>query len=136
MHRDFQFNPFQVSPSYILRELKESGPENENGIGHESMFGCYTQIQFSIFKSKNLWTLPLNILFGSCFLYLFPNTNTILLTLKSTLLRTTFCCFMKLYLVSFNKIIIFLFLVYFFSPSLHHRNSLSFSTFPLSWWVL
>ena len=71
------------------------------------MFGFYTQIQFSVFKSKNSRVPPLNILFGYCFLYLFSNTNTILLILKSILLRTTFCCFLKLYLFSFNKIIIF-----------------------------
>ena len=71
------------------------------------MFGFYTQIPFSVFKSKISWVPPLNILFGYCFLFLYSNTNTVLLILKSSLLRTTFGCFLFLYLFSFNKIIIF-----------------------------
>ena len=79
------------------------------------MFGFSTQIQFSVFKSKISRVPPLNILFGYCFLFLYSNTIIVFFILKSSLLRTTFGCFLFLYLFSFNKIIIF-FLVY-FSPS-------------------
>ena len=51
-------------------------------------------------------------------------------------MRTTICCFLKLYLVSFNKIIIFCFLFISSTPLSPSSNSLSFFALPLSWWVL
>jgi hypothetical protein len=105
------------------------------GLNNSNMFGFYTRIQFSVFKSKILRVPQLKILFSYCFPFLYSNSITVFLILKSSLLRTTFGCFLFQYLFSFNKIIIF-FLVYFFSPDNHHRNSLSFSALPLSWWVL
>jgi hypothetical protein len=71
------------------------------------MFGFYTRIQFSVFKSKILRVPQLKILFGYCFPFLYSNSITVFLILKSSLLRTTFGCFLFQYLFSFNKIIIF-----------------------------
>ena len=58
-----------------------------------NMFGSLTQIQFSVFEFRKWWARSLVLLFGNCFLCLNLNTNAVLTLLKSTIQKTSFCCF-------------------------------------------
>ena len=55
---------------------------------YNSMFGSWTQIQFSVFESNFLWVPPSFFSFGNCIMFLNPNPITVQMILKSTFFRT------------------------------------------------